>query len=80
MDRYSIFEEDRVNVKELLKLDDRMAAAQGLHRFTTLDLAMGFVNRAVKPHFVLLGDDDRYWVAVGRLARDLEKAGYEIVT
>ncbi len=71
--------EAEMTVEELLKLDDGRAAAEGLYRFESLHLATEFAVRALKPHFVLHGDDERYWVTNGRLAGQLELAGYEVV-
>jgi len=68
-----------MTIGELVRLDDRRAAARGLYKFNSLHLAMEFAYRALKLHFVLHGDCGRYWVAIGHLARELERAGYEIV-
>lgn len=68
----------KMTVEGLLKLDDSQAAAHGLYRFQSLAAAQSFAERATKPHFVFLGDDNRFWAALGRIASALETAGYEL--
>lgn len=68
-----------MTIDEILNLDDAAAAAHGLYNFESLGQAVAFRNRATKLCVVLQGDDDRFWVATGRLAQELEAAGYEVV-
>lgn len=38
-----------------------------------------FIYRATKPHYILHGDDGKFWVTTAYVAGVLESAGYEIV-
>lgn len=45
--------------------------------FNTLGNAQSYADRAAKLHLVMLGDNDKFYVATGRMAGRLAKAGYE---
>lgn len=51
--------------------------------FRNLDLANLYADRCVKPHWIVLGDNDgdagEYWVVTPADAQRLERAGYEMV-
>lgn len=47
------------------------------YRFTRRDLAFSFAAREGKAMWVMLGDDDRFWVATPATCACLEKMGYE---
>ena len=46
--------------------------------FSTLERAQGWVGRATKPMWVVLGDDVTAWAVCPSDAARLERAGYEI--
>jgi hypothetical protein len=48
-----------------------------IHRFVERANAFGFATRAVKTLWVMLGDDERYWVVTPADAARLEAMGYE---
>jgi len=48
-----------------------------VYRFRDRDLAFGFARHAAKTHWVMLGDDGRYWVATPADCGRLERVGYE---
>ena len=45
--------------------------------FNNLHNAKDFQDRAIGLHLIVHGDNDQYWVASGRSASRLVKAGYE---
>jgi hypothetical protein len=51
--------------------------------FRNPELANSYANRCVKPHWVVLGDNDgetgEYWVVTPADAQRLERAGYEMI-
>ena len=48
-----------------------------IHRFVERANAFGFAAHAVKTLWVMLGDDERYWVVTPADAARLEAMGYE---
>ena len=48
-----------------------------VYRFRDRDRAFGFARHAARTQWVMLGDDDRYWVATPADCARLERAGYE---
>lgn len=46
-------------------------------KFYEIENAISFQNHAIKPMWIMLGDDNRYWVVIPALAATLEKAGYQ---
>ncbi|MBZ0284466.1 MAG: hypothetical protein K8L97_27245 [Anaerolineae bacterium] len=48
-----------------------------LSKFNDRNLAFSFAQRCTKPHWVILGDDNKYWVAPAGLANQLNQLGYE---
>lgn len=46
-------------------------------KFYEIENAISFQNHAIKPMWIMLGDDNRYWVVIPALAAALEKAGYQ---
>jgi len=54
-----------------------MKAIEKIFKFSSLDLARSFANRAEKMQLVILGDDDKYWVASPRVTEKLHKEGYQ---
>lgn len=60
------------------KRDDAIRAGYGtIIRFTSLALAKSFAARAHRTMMILLGDDERYWVAPASVAEALYRAGYD---
>ncbi len=49
-----------------------------LSRFIDIAAAESFCTHAVKPLWIVLGDDDRYWVTTPRIAAELERLGYQL--
>jgi hypothetical protein len=49
-----------------------------LSKFTKLEAAESACQHAVKPLWIVLGDDDRYWVTTPRIAAELEQLGYQL--
>lgn len=51
--------------------------------FRNPDLASLYADRCVKPHWIVLGDNDgeqgEYWVVTPADAQRLERAGYEMI-
>lgn len=47
------------------------------YKFTSLVNARYFALRS--RYWIVMGDDDRYWVTTPRKAEKLERAGYEII-
>ncbi len=51
--------------------------------FRNPELANNYANRCIKPHWVVLGDNDgengEYWVVTPTDAQRLERAGYEMI-
>lgn len=51
--------------------------------FRNLDLANLHAGHCVKPHWVVMGDNDgetgKYWVVTPADAQRLERAGYEMI-
>lgn len=47
-------------------------------QFSNLESATRWANNCLKLHTVILGDNDKYWVACFSDAQKLEKMGYEI--
>ncbi|MDO9053398.1 MAG: hypothetical protein Q7U37_05650 [Gallionella sp.] len=51
--------------------------------FRNPELANNYANRCIKPHWVVLGDNDgengEYWVVTPADAQRLEHAGYEMI-
>lgn len=51
--------------------------------FRNPELANNYANRCIKPHWVVLGDNDgengEYWVVTPADAQRLERAGYEMI-
>lgn len=51
--------------------------------FRNLSLAQSYADRCVKPHWIVLGDNDgengEYWVVTPADAQRLEHAGYEML-
>lgn len=45
--------------------------------FKSLQLAENFANRCEKLHLIILGDNNRYWVALPKVTEKLNKQGYE---
>jgi hypothetical protein len=48
-----------------------------IYKFVSLANANSFVQHCVKPMWVMLGDDMRFWVVTPADAARLERAGYE---
>lgn len=48
-----------------------------IYKFDSLALAKTFVDRCLKMHLIVLGDDGKFWVAVPRITERLVKQGYE---
>lgn len=46
-------------------------------RFTRRDLAFSYAQRAEKPLWVMLGDDERFWVTTPANCARLEQLGYQ---
>jgi hypothetical protein len=65
-----------------MKLDRNQIAklidSSQVYKFSDLATAREFVWRALKPQFILLGDDGRFWVTSAHVAKTLESTGYEI--
>ena len=49
-----------------------------VYKFSTMALAQSFRDRITKTALIILGDDGRFWVACGRDAAELIRAGYEV--
>lgn len=47
-----------------------------VYRFSSKTLAESFVGNAVKPLWIVMGDDSKYWVVTPADAARLERAGY----
>jgi hypothetical protein len=51
--------------------------------FQDIGLAESYVTRCVKPHWIVLGDNDgeigEFWVVTPADAQRLERAGYEMI-
>lgn len=41
------------------------------------DAAIRYANNCIKSHFVMIGDDSKYWVVCGSDANRLSKIGYK---
>lgn len=50
-----------------------------VYKFNSLTNAQSFRDRLTKTAIIIMGDDNRYWVALGRDADCLLKQGYEAV-
>ena len=48
-----------------------------IYKFNKMRNAISFQKHAVKPLWIILGDDEKYWVVIPALANALNKAGYE---
>ena len=48
-----------------------------VYKFNKLELAESFANRTVKMSVIIMGDDGKYWVAIGADAQQLISNGYE---
>jgi hypothetical protein len=46
-------------------------------KFTNLANAKSFAKACVKPHLVMLGDDNKFWVVTPADSQRLFKVGYE---
>ena len=46
-------------------------------KFSSLALAQGFAEKAVKSMAVMMGDDNKFWVVTMADAQRLERVGYE---
>ncbi len=46
--------------------------------FAELEMAESACSHATRPLWIVLGDDDRYWVTTPRIAAELEQLGYQI--
>jgi hypothetical protein len=66
-----------MTIESLLSLTPARQSCYGLYRFSNLNAAQGMTERSQRPMFVMLGDDDKFWVVSGRIAQQLEKLGYE---
>lgn len=54
-------------------------ALKNVTRMSSYDGAQRWANNQIKPGFILLGDDGKYWVtATLRDAQILTRAGYEL--
>ena len=49
-----------------------------VYKFYSLALAQSFRDRISRIALIFLGDDGRFWVACGRDAGELWRAGYEL--
>jgi hypothetical protein len=47
------------------------------YRFVSRERAFSFANRAAKALWVMLGDDERFWVTTPANCARLERMGYE---
>lgn len=50
-----------------------------IEQFTNASAAFRWAENCIKSHFVLLGDNGKFWVANFATAQKLEKQGYEVV-
>jgi hypothetical protein len=57
--------------------DKTTQALKNAMRYYDLALAIIAMNHCVKAHFIMLGDDGRFWVVTPADASRLERAGYE---
>ena len=48
-----------------------------IYKFNSYENADNFRNRLTKTAIIILGDDNKYWVALGRDASRLLSQGYE---
>lgn len=51
---------------------------KNIDQFSTLDAAIRWANNCIKLHMVVLGDNNKFWVACFADAQTLSKLGYEI--
>jgi hypothetical protein len=47
--------------------------------FTNIQNAISFVEHSIKPHFIILAENNKYIVASFRDAQKLVKLGYQII-
>lgn len=48
-------------------------------KFTTETKARNFIYNASEMLFIVLGDDNKFWIVTPAAAARMEKAGYEIL-
>ncbi len=54
-------------------------ALNNVSRFISFELAQSRANHQIKPGFILLGDDGKYWVTANlRDGQILQRSGYEL--
>ncbi|UCG19265.1 MAG: hypothetical protein JSU84_03390 [Thiotrichales bacterium] len=54
-------------------------ALNNVSRLTSFAAAQRWANHQIKPSFILLGDDGKYWVTANlRDGQILQRAGYEL--
>lgn len=51
-----------------------------VEQFTSPAAAFRWASNCIKSHFVLLGDNGKFWVANFATAQKLEKQGYTVLT
>ena len=59
------------------EIRSKNSMAYGIFKFGNLVNARNFVDRAIKPMVIMLGDDMRFWVVTLGLGEMLVKSGYE---
>jgi hypothetical protein len=59
------------------EISNKHSAPNGVFKFSSLLNAKNFVDRAIKPMVIILGDDMLLWVVTLGLGEQLMKSGYE---
>jgi predicted extracellular nuclease len=54
-------------------------ALKGIRRYNLLINAIRAASRSHSAHFILHGDDNKFWVADAKETTILERAGYETI-
>jgi hypothetical protein len=49
-----------------------------MFKFNSLAAATSFANRTIKPHAIILGDDELFWVVSLSTMERLLRQGYEL--
>jgi len=56
----------------------KLALKNKIDQFSNLEAAFRWASNCIKPHIVMLGDNNTYWVVCFTDAHKLYKSGYEI--
>ena len=67
-----------MSIQIRVTLDTKESTMGRIYKFYSLALAQSFRDRLTKTALIVLGDDGRFWVACGRDAAELIRAGYEV--